>query len=206
MRNTIFTLTITILAFSITACDSTGTEDDLVESAEQAISFVDAELESEGMERDLAILSDDRLIEEAQEIARFAIDHGCEVRGVLGGVYSADPAVDGGTLDGRWFNRDRSLGGDLEGSYGPSEDEAGGVFDGTWTSADGLSGTLAGDYYGFEVDEADGVFLGQYDEDDGDAAGVLGGLWYDLLEDGGLFFGVWGHCGDDAEAIDDFSY
>ncbi len=206
MRNTIFTFTIAILAITIAACDATAPDDELLESSQEAIEYVDGELDAEGMERDPAVVSDERLIEEAQQIAQFAIDHGCDVQGVLGGVYTDDPAVDGGTLTGRWFKRDRSLGGSLDGSYGPDEDEAGGVFEGTWEASDGQTGTLAGDYYGFEVDEADGVFLGNYTSDAGDAAGVLGGLWYGLLEDGGLFFGVWGHCGGEADAIEDLSY
>ena len=72
---------------------------------------MDDELESAGLQRDLALLDDGRLIDEVRQVARFAEDHGCDVVGALGGVYLPDPGVEGGSFHGRWIKRDRSLGG-----------------------------------------------------------------------------------------------
>jgi hypothetical protein len=195
----------TIFTLSLVACDTDSTTDDgdLTRSAEEAMTYVDAELTAAEMDRDPSLLDDARLIEEAEAIAAFAEDHGCDVHGVLGGVYLSAEDEDGGTLQGRWFKLDRSIGGDLDGLYAPDPDAGGGVFEGDWEATDGQAGTLFGDYYGADMGHGDGVFLGQYA---GDGAGMLGGLWYELLEDGGLFFGVWGQCGEDATEIEEGSY
>jgi len=210
MRSMTLMALATLFTLSLIACEpEDGIEDEeLVASAEEAIVFVDDELAAEGLARDLDLLDDERLIEEAREIAEFAADHGCEVRGVLGGIWVDslnDDVIDGsGTHRGRWFKLDRSIGGDLAGTYTPVEDGDGGIFDGDWESTDGLYGTLGGDYYAFG--DGHGAYLGRYEETDGDAAGVLGGLWYRLDEEGGVYFGVWGQCGDNAEPIDPESY
>ena len=218
MRYTLWTLCLALLATSLIACDP-GTDDtidpELTASAEEAIEFVDGELAAEGMERDLSILDNDRLIEEVRRIAEFAEAHGCDVGGALGGIYLPDPDVDGGTFNGRWIKRDLSLGGDLDGSYtpdltdpaeevAPGEIEPAGTFEGDWEAADGQYGVLGGEYYRFE--EGRGAFLGRYAATDSNAHGMLGGLWYDLEREGGVFFGVWGHCGDDAVKIEPESY
>jgi hypothetical protein len=200
----------TLFTLSLIACDTDGgiEDEELIASAEEAIVFVDDELAAEGFDRDLDLLDDERLIEEAREIAQFAIDHGCEVRGVLGGIWVGslnDDEIDGsGTHRGRWFKLDRSIGGDLAGTYSPNEDSGGGIFDGDWESTSGLFGTLEGDYYDFG--DGHGAYLGDYTETDGDAAGMLGGLWYRLDDEGGVYFGVWGQCGENAEEIDPESY
>ncbi len=207
MRTTIFSAITILFTLGLVACeDETGGFDDtaLTESTTEAITYMDEELVAEGIERDVEALSDERLLDEAREIATFAEDHGCDVKGVLGGVYLVDTEGVGGAIHGRWFDIEQTIGGDLTGTYTPDEDEAGGLFDGTWESTDGLAGTLTGDYYGFA--SGDGSYLGSYEETDGDAAGLLGGLWYGVNEDGGLFFGVWGHCGEDADAIDPETY
>ncbi len=205
MRFFTTTLFVTIFTLTLVACDTGTTEDDgdLLQSTEEAITYVDEELAMAEMERDPGVVDDARLFEEAEAIAEFAEAHGCDVHGVLGGVYLAAEDADGGTFEGRWFKLDRSLGGDLDGAYSPDPDGAGGLFEGDWASADGDAGTLVGEYYGMDMGNGDGVYLGRYE---GDASGLLGGLWYDLLEDGGLFFGVWGHCDENADPIEDGSY
>ena len=35
---------------------------------------------------------------------------------------------------------------------------------------------------------------------------MLGGLWYRLDDEGGVYFGVWGQCGANADEIDPESY
>jgi len=215
MRTWTLTLTVFLFALSLVACDTTETIDDeqLVASAEEAIVFVDDELASEGLARDLDLLSDERLIEEARGIAAFAVDHGCDVKGVLGGIWVDslnDDVVDGsGDHHGRWFKVDRSIGGDLAGTYTPVPDTNGGILDGDWESTSGLYGTLEGDYY--NLGDGHGAYLGSYAELDVDgnaagASGMLGGLWYRLTDEGGVYFGVWGHCGDNAEDIEPESY
>jgi len=214
MRYTLWTLTITFLLSSIPACDPGETDEpELTASAEEAIVYVDDELDAEGLQRDPSMLDDTRLIDEVRQIAQFAEDHGCDVVGALGGVYLPDEDADGGSFHGRWFKRDRSLGGSVEGIYMPDAtddaEEAGslepsGAVEGDWEAATGEFGTLSGDYYRFEAGQ--GAFLGSYDETDGDAAGMLGGLWYDLEREGGVFFGVWGHCDDASVEIDPESY
>ncbi|MDP7114172.1 MAG: hypothetical protein QGH45_19530 [Myxococcota bacterium] len=200
----------TLFTLGLIACDTSGEieDEELLASAEEAIVFIDDELAAEGLARDVDLLDDERLIEEAREIARFAIEHGCEVRGVLGGIWVSsldDDVVDGsGTHRGRWFKLDRSIGGDLAGTYTPADERNGGAFDGDWESTSGLFGTLAGDYY--DLGDGHGAYLGDYTETDGDAAGMLGGLWYRLDDEGGVYFGVWGQCGANADEIDPESY
>jgi hypothetical protein len=200
----------TLFSLGLIACDTDGRieDEELLASAEEAIVFVDDELAAEGLERDVDLLDDERLIEEAREIAQFAIAHGCEVRGVLGGIWvhsRNDDVIDGsGTHRGRWFQLDRSIGGDLAGTYTAADEGSGGVFDGDWESTSGLFGTLAGDYY--DLGDGHGAYLGDYTETDGDAAGMLGGLWYRLDGEGGVCFGVWGQCGENADEIDPGSY
>lgn len=206
MRFFTTTLFVTIFALTLVACETGSVDDgDLTLSAEEAMTYVDEELAMAEMERDPTVLGDARLLEEAEAIAEYAEEHGCDVHGVLGGVYLASEDEDGGSFDGRWFKLDRSVGGDLDGEYAPGPDGAtdAGLIDGGWESADGLTGTLVGEYYGMDMGQGDGVFLARYD---GDASGLLGGLWYDLREDGGLFFGVWGHCDGDAAEIEEGSY
>ncbi len=190
-----------VATMTLVACDQGGLDDEaLTESAQEAITYVDDELDAGGLQRDLAVLSDERLMDEAREIARYAEDHGCDVEGVLGGLWTDEDQA----LHGRWFKLDRSLGGDLEGSYTPDETEDGGLFEGSWSASDGRHGDLGGDYYDFGNDQ--GAYLGTYEEIDGDAAGLLGGLWYRNGDEGGVFFGVWGHCGEGAEDIEPESY
>ena len=206
MRTTIFTAVAILFTLGMVACEEQGGVDDeaLTASTTEAITYVDDELVAEGIDRDMETLTDERLLEEAREIATFAEDHGCDVDGVLGGIYLIGEEVAGGTIHGRWFDLEQTIGGDLTGIYTPDEDEAGGIFDGTWESTDGLAGTLTGDYYNFAA--GDGSYLGNYDETEGDAAGLLGGLWYGVNDDGGIFFGVWGHCGEGAVEIDPETY
>lgn len=214
MRTWTLTFIASLFTLSLIACDvpQDVDEEELVACAEEAIVFVDDELAAEGLNRDMDLLSDERLIEEAREVAQFAIDHGCDVKGVLGGIWMDGADEDGtlgGTHHGRWFKLDRSIGGDLAGTYTPVEDVNGGILDGDWESTDGLYGTLEGDYY--NLGDGHGAYLGTYAELDVDgnangASGMLGGLWYRLTDEGGVYFGVWGHCGDNAEDIEPESY
>jgi len=206
MRTITLTLT-TLMTLSLLACtQSPGYDDEqLVASAEEAISYTDGEAQTLGLERDVEVLSDDRLIDEARGIAEYATEHGCDVEGVLGGVYTETVDAPGGEIMGRWFNLDQTIGGDLTGIHDPGDDDDGGIFEGDWESSSGLVGTLAGDYYG--TGDGDGYYLGTYEETDGDAAGLLGGLWFAFEDqDGGLFFGVWGHCGGGTEEVEPESY
>ncbi len=206
MRTLTVTTLATLFTLSLLACDQAGYDDEqLTASAEEAIAYTDGEATALGLQRDVEVLSDERLIEEARSIADYAVDHGCDVEGVLGGVYTDDQGAPGGTIQGRWFDLDQSIGGDLTGTHDPGDEENGGIFEGDWESTDGRAGTLAGDYYG--LGDGDGYYLGTYEETDGDAAGLLGGLWFPLEnQDGGLFFGVWGHCGGGVDEIEPESY
>jgi hypothetical protein len=182
-------------------------EQELIDSAEKAIAFMDEEAAVVGLHRDSDTLSDETLIEEATSIADYASQFDCDIDGILGGVWVDEPIeVVGGTFNGGWFALEKSeLAGTLEGTHqGVGPDDGGGLIDGTWVSTDERTGTQAGDYYRFE--EGEGSYLGTFDEEGGDAAGVLGGLWYRFSEEGGGFFGVWANCGDKTADIEPVSY
>lgn len=207
MRAITLTTLATLFTLSLLACDQEAGYDDaaLTASAEEAIVYTDAEATALGLERDVEMLSDERLIDEARDIADYAIDHGCDVEGILGGVYTEIVDAPGGEIHGRWFDLDQTIGGDLAGTHDPGDEEDGGLFEGTWESTSGRTGTLGGDYYG--LGNGDGYYLGIYEETGGDAAGLLGGLWFPFEDqDGGVFFGVWGHCGNGVEDIEEESY
>ncbi len=176
---------------------------DVDAAAAAATAYLDTELAAAGLARDTNTTSDEALVAVAESAADFGVGHGCDVSGVLSGVWQSDDVVTcspdmtdcSGNYVAQWMNSDGSKGGDATGQYGDNSAADGGAFEGTWVTDDSAStGPMGGAYYAFSGDE--GSHQGTWSSDTGSEEGYLAGVWVRLSTDGGFLYGVWGSCAD----------